>query len=137
MITKMKKLARPSAAHPIEGQKRVRSEQAEVVADLAIVHGIGGQDGVAWRSCPLAGGAQHRITDGADCDGHSVDHGQAAADADVLPVEAQITARAPFSTAFEIASVMPLSLNDPVGFAPSNFKYRSIPGAIFLASLAA
>jgi hypothetical protein len=55
----------------------------------------------------------------------------------VLPVEAQMTARAPFSTAFEIASVMPLSLNDPVGFAPSNFKYRSIPGAIFLASLAA
>ena len=51
--------------------------------------------------------------------------------------EAQITARAPFSTAFDIAMVIPRSLNDPVGLAPSNFRYRSMPGAIFLARRAA
>ncbi|CAB4628231.1 unannotated protein [freshwater metagenome] len=43
----------------------------------------------------------------------------AAADAEVFPVDAQITALDPSSAAFEIAIVMPRSLNDPVGFKPS------------------
>ncbi len=46
----------------------------------------------------------------------------AAADADVLPVDAQITTLAPCSTAFDTAIVIPRSLNDPVGFAPSTFS---------------
>ena len=37
-------------------------------------------------------------------------------------MEAQITALAPDSTAFEMAIVMPRSLNDPVGFMPSNLR---------------
>ena len=40
----------------------------------------------------------------------------------VLPVDAQIIALAPSSAAFETAIVIPLSLNEPVGFNPSNFK---------------
>src|SRR5262249_22917690 len=48
-----------------------------------------------------------------------------------------MTARAPDSTAFEIAIVIPRSLKEPVGLAPSNFRYRSMPGAIFFASLLA
>jgi hypothetical protein len=51
----------------------------------------------------------------------------AAADADVLPVEAQMTAFAPCSTARESATVMPRSLKDPVGFMPSNFTWTSAP----------
>ena len=51
----------------------------------------------------------------------------AAADALVLPVDAQITARAPASAALEIASVIPRSLNDPVGLAPSTFRWTSHP----------
>ena len=50
----------------------------------------------------------------------------AAADAEVFPVDAQITALAPSSAAFEIAIVIPRSLNDPVGFAPSNFNQISL-----------
>ena len=53
----------------------------------------------------------------------------AAAAADVLPVEAHITTRAPFSTASLIASVMPRSLNEAVGFMPSNFKKTRSSGA--------
>ncbi len=49
----------------------------------------------------------------------------AAAEADVFPVDAHITAFDPDSTAFVRARVMPLSLNEPVGFDPSNLKYRS------------
>jgi hypothetical protein len=44
----------------------------------------------------------------------------AAAAADVLPVDAQMIAFAPASTAFVTAIVIPRSLNDPVGFSPSN-----------------
>jgi threonine synthase len=40
----------------------------------------------------------------------------AAADADVLPVEAQMIALAPSSTAFATATTIPRSLNEPVGF---------------------
>jgi hypothetical protein len=47
----------------------------------------------------------------------------AAAAADVLPVDAQMIAFAPASTAFVTAIVMPRSLNEPVGFSPSNFAY--------------
>ena len=44
----------------------------------------------------------------------------AAADADVLPVDAQMTASAPSSTALDSATVMPRSLKLPVGFIPSS-----------------
>ena len=40
----------------------------------------------------------------------------------VLPVEAQITAFAPSSTALVMAIVMPRSLNEPVGLAPSTLR---------------
>jgi hypothetical protein len=50
----------------------------------------------------------------------------AAALALVFPVDAQITARAPSSAAFEIAMVIPRSLKDPVGLAPSNFNQISL-----------
>ena len=43
----------------------------------------------------------------------------AAADADVFPVDAQMTAFAPASIAFEMAIVIPRSLKEPVGFIPS------------------
>ena len=45
----------------------------------------------------------------------------AAAEAEVLPVEAQITVCAPLSTALDTARTIPLSLKEPVGFRPSNF----------------
>ena len=51
----------------------------------------------------------------------------AAADAAVFPVDAQITVSAPSRTAAETAHVMPRSLNDPVGFAPSSFSQTSAP----------
>ena len=44
------------------------------------------------------------------------------AEAEVFPVDAQITAFAPTSAALEIATVIPRSLKDPVGLAPSTFK---------------
>ena len=47
---------------------------------------------------------------------------KAAAEAEVLPVDAQMTAREPASSAFEIAIVIPRSLNDPVGLKPSHFR---------------
>jgi len=46
----------------------------------------------------------------------------AAAEALVLPVEAQIIARLPSSTALATAMTMPRSLKEPVGLQPSNFK---------------
>ena len=46
----------------------------------------------------------------------------AAAEAEVLPVEAHATALAPASTAFETAMVIPRSLKEPVGLAPSYFR---------------
>ena len=51
----------------------------------------------------------------------------AAALADVFPVDAQTTAFAPSSIALLIASVIPRSLNDPVGLAPSYFSQTSQP----------
>ncbi len=45
----------------------------------------------------------------------------------VLPVDAQITAFAPSSAAFEIAIVIPRSLKEPVGLAPSTFNQTSLP----------
>src|SRR5437660_8093678 len=53
----------------------------------------------------------------------------AAALADVLPVDAHTTTLAPSSAAFEIAIVIPRSLNDPVGFAPSTFNITRAPTA--------
>jgi hypothetical protein len=48
---------------------------------------------------------------------------------------AHITARAPFSTAFDIAMVIPRSLNDPVGLA---LKFQiQVDAGRFSASLAA
>jgi len=46
----------------------------------------------------------------------------AAAEAAVLPVDAQTTPRAPAETARLTATVMPRSLNDPVGLLPSIFS---------------
>ena len=51
----------------------------------------------------------------------------AAADAEVFPVDAQMTACAPCARALVIAMVIPRSLNDPVGFIPSNFTYTFAP----------
>ena len=45
----------------------------------------------------------------------------------MLPVEAQMTALAPSSTALEMATVMPRSLNEPVGLAPSTLRCTSQP----------
>ena len=45
----------------------------------------------------------------------------------VLPVDAQITALRPLASACVIATVMPRSLNDPVGLAPSTFKWTVQP----------
>ncbi len=49
----------------------------------------------------------------------------AAADAEVLPVEAQTTACAPCPAATLSATVMPRSLNEPVGLAPSTLIHVS------------
>src|SRR5580692_1012350 len=49
----------------------------------------------------------------------------AAADAAVLPVEAHKTVRAPASSALATATTMPRSLNEAVGFMPSNLMYSS------------
>ena len=51
----------------------------------------------------------------------------AAALAAVLPVDAQITAFAPSRAAAETAQVIPRSLNEPVGFAPSSFRRTVAP----------
>ena len=45
----------------------------------------------------------------------------------MLPVEAQATALAPASSALETATVMPRSLKDPVGLAPSYFRNTGRP----------
>ena len=45
----------------------------------------------------------------------------------VFPVDAQITALAPSRTAADTAHVIPLSLNEPVGLAPSSFKRTVAP----------
>ena len=52
---------------------------------------------------------------------------KAAAEAEVLPVDAHTTALAPSSAALEMATVMPRSLNDPVGLAPSTFSHTWAP----------
>ena len=45
----------------------------------------------------------------------------------MFPVEAQTSARAPSSTAFDTASVIPRSLKLPVGFAPSHLSQTDAP----------
>ncbi len=45
----------------------------------------------------------------------------------MLPVEAQMTARAPSRTAADTAQVIPRSLNEPVGLAPSSLSSTSRP----------
>ena len=49
----------------------------------------------------------------------------AAADAEVFPVDAQTTACTPAPTATLSATVMPRSLNEPVGLAPSTLIHVS------------
>src|SRR5450756_1489742 len=49
----------------------------------------------------------------------------AASEAEVLPVEAQMSARAPWCLAQLTATVMPRSLNEPVGFSPSCLAQRA------------
>ena len=53
----------------------------------------------------------------------------AAALAAVFPVDAQITASAPSRTAADTAHVIPRSLNEPVGLAPSTFNHTFAPVA--------
>ena len=60
-----------------------------------------------------------RLAEG-EVTGHS--HTAIAADAEVFPVDAQITADFPSSMAFDTAMVIPLSLKDAVGLRPSYFK---------------
>jgi hypothetical protein len=45
----------------------------------------------------------------------------------VLPVDAQMTASAPSDTAALTATVIPRSLKEPVGFAPSSLSQTSAP----------
>ncbi|MGN6201333.1 MAG: hypothetical protein ACTHNY_02880 [Solirubrobacterales bacterium] len=45
----------------------------------------------------------------------------------MLPVEAQMIASAPRPFARETATVIPRSLNEPVGFSPSNLKKARAP----------
>jgi len=45
----------------------------------------------------------------------------------VFPVDAQMMAFEPSSTARVTATVMPRSLNEPVGFDPSTFRKTSQP----------
>ena len=45
----------------------------------------------------------------------------------MLPVEAQMTAFAPFFAAIDIAVVMPRSLNEPVGLRPSYLTNTRVP----------
>ena len=52
---------------------------------------------------------------------------EAAALAAVLPVLAQITVSAPSYAAWVMATVIPRSLNDPLGLSPSYLKYKRIP----------
>ena len=54
----------------------------------------------------------------------------AAAEADVLPVDAQMTAREPASTALDIAIVIPRSLKEPVGLKPSHFRKMARLGSV-------
>ena len=61
----------------------------------------------------------------------------AAADAEVLPVDAQMIASAPSASARVTATVMPRSLNEPVGFCPSHLSQISTPGATTAASRSA
>src|SRR4030042_2204282 len=58
----------------------------------------------------------------------------AAAEALVLPVEAQMIAELPASKALAIATTMPRSLKEPVGLHPSSLKYNS-PQPISLSNL--
>ena len=51
-------------------------------------------------------------------------------DAEVLPVEAQAAQRNPSCLAKEAATVMPVSLKDPVGFIPWCFANRRSTPAI-------
>jgi hypothetical protein len=61
----------------------------------------------------------------------------AAAEADVFPVDAQMTESEPSAFALDTAIVIPRSLKEPVGFSPSYFRYSSVPGAIRRASVGA
>jgi len=62
---------------------------------------------------------------------------EAAAEAEVFPVDAQMTESEPSAFAFETAIVIPRSLKEPVGFSPSYFRYSEVPGAIRRASAGA
>ena len=80
----------------------------------------GAGDLIAWRSLPIAILPAGRTTTTSSPWAAPY----AAADADVFPVEAQMIARAPSSTAFATATTIPRSLNEPVGFWPSTLANR-------------
>ena len=50
-----------------------------------------------------------------------------ASEAEVFPVEAHATNRAPIARAWLIPTVIPRSLNEPVGFSPSCLNQTSTP----------
>ena len=77
----------------------------------------------AWASLPVAILPSGTIT----APRNPARAAYAAADAAVFPVEAQTTAWAPSRTAADTAQVIPRSLNEPVGFAPSSFSHTSVP----------
>jgi hypothetical protein len=77
----------------------------------------------AWASLPSA----IRPSGITTAHGMAARAAYAAAEAEVLPVEAHSTARAPSSRALDTATVMPRSLNEPVGLAPSTFSQTSQP----------
>ena len=86
----------------IEGQKTAAFEVVEVLGDAPDFHFI-----------PVGNAGNYTA--------------YAAADALVLPVLAQMTACDPAATAWVIATVIPRSLNDPVGLSPSTLSQTSQP----------
>src|SRR3712207_1527688 len=78
---------------------------------------------MAWASLPAA-----ILPAGSSTTGRSpARDAYAAAEAEVLPVDAQTTAWAPDPAATLTATVIPRSLNDPVGLAPSTLSQTSQP----------
>ncbi len=77
----------------------------------------------AWASLPVAILPSGTIT----AQRRPARAAYAAADAAVFPVEAQITASEPSRTAADTAAVIPRSLNEPVGLAPSSLHHTSAP----------
>ena len=77
----------------------------------------------AWASLPVAILPSGTIT----AQRRPARAAYAAAEAAVLPVEAQTIVPASSRTAADTAQVIPRSLNEPVGFRPSSLHHTSAP----------